>query len=102
VRLYISGGISGYEDKNRPLFTAATLHYRTLGHAVFNPLEKPDEDDNLSYREYMIEDITWLVRNADAIVMLPKWEYSRGATAEHALAIALKLSIYYWKENDDL
>jgi hypothetical protein len=98
--IYISGPVSGHEDKNAPAFDAATKYYRTLGHAVFNPLEKPEENDNLTYRQYMIDDIDWLMRHADAIVMLPKWEYSRGATAEHALAIALALPITYWSDHE--
>ena len=40
-------------------------------------------------------DLAWICREADAIAMLPGWEKSYGARAEHAVAVALDLQIIY-------
>ena len=64
-----------------------------MGHEVFNPGDGPD---GLTYRQHMACDLEWICQKAQAMVMLPGWRSSPGAKAEHALAVALKLDIYFW------
>lgn len=84
---YIAGPMSGLPDYNYPAFYAAAARLRALGYAVENPAENPPPDAAVAdpWQAFMRMGITQLVR-CDAIVMLPGWEKSRGATIEHALA----------------
>lgn len=50
------------------------------------------------FRKMLGEDLAWIAKHATNMVMLPGWEYSSGANAEHALAKALKLQIDYYNE----
>jgi len=80
---------------------------------VFNPAEKDNErhgvdiskgnvtgdesiaarDHGFNLREALALDLDFICREADAIALLPGWENSKGATAEHATAVALGLSV---------
>lgn len=119
-RMYVAGPMTGIPYFNFPKFDAARDHYIQLGYEVFNPadhdrslLGKPknwmptDEhhdgqwkrwtiDNAPSLREMLGADLNWIAHQADAIVMLPGWENSRGANAEWALAKALDLNIRYY------
>ena len=89
---------------------------RKQGHTVFSPAERDTERhggvdisaENLtgsideakekhgfSLRDALREDTDFICREADAIAMLPGWENSSGARAEHALSVALGLKIIY-------
>ena len=46
-------------------------------------------------REALADDCEYICRNATAIALLPGWENSKGARAEHALAVALGLECIY-------
>lgn len=48
-----------------------------------------------SLRDMLGADLNWIAKNASHIYMLKGWEKSRGAIAEHALAVALGLEIIY-------
>lgn len=93
MRIYVAGPMTGVPDMNYPLFNDVAAKLREQGHDVFNPAEElPD----LSYREAMAKDMEFISNHATAICMLPGWENSPGARAEHALACCLKLTIMYW------
>ena len=101
--------MSGIPDFNFPLFFKTERFYRKHYRAiVFNPARKDVERYGhkfksltgkpskwFSLREALAADTKWLCEKADTIVMLPKWENSKGARAEHALAVALGLKIIY-------
>ena len=113
---YLAGPMSGIANFNFPAFHAAAEHLRSLGHKVFNPAERDIErhggtdisKDNhagdpslaakvhgFSLREALADDTAYICKEANAIAMLPGWEKSNGARAEHALAVALGHSILY-------
>lgn len=100
MRIYISGPISGMHDDNRASFAAAEAWLRGLGHVPCNPIDS--ESASLTYRENMAKGIIYVAKWTDALYMLRGWERSPGACAEHALAVALKLPIYYQHGNDKL
>ena len=52
-------------------------------------------DDRKFMRRTMLRDITTLCDKCDAIYMLLGWERSDGARAEHSIALAVGLTIYY-------
>jgi len=112
-RIYVAGPMRGIVEFNFPAFHAATAKLRAEGWLVFNPAEKDNErhgvdiskgnvtgdesiaarDHGFNLREALALDLDFICREADAIALLPGWENSKGATAEHATAVALGLSV---------
>jgi Domain of unknown function (DUF4406) len=115
MKIYLAGPMTGIPYFNFPAFHAAAAHLRSAGHQVFNPAERDTErhgvdisQDNhvgcpalaetthgFSLREALADDTAFICKEADAIAMLPGWENSKGARAEHALAFALSHTIIY-------
>lgn len=98
TRIYISGPITGIEDKNRPAFEAETIRLRKLGYQVVNPLEVCEgEEDALTgadlWKHCMRKDIKAMM-DCDALALLPGWLFSRGARIEWDLAVNLGMKIY--------
>ena len=98
--------MSGYPEFNFPAFFEAAELLQSQGHTVFNPASKEQEKE-LDAEAFAVGDnvkaiaagfdfrkcFTWdldKVIEADAIYMLPGWEASPGARAEHATAVAMK------------
>jgi hypothetical protein len=115
MRIYLSGPMSFMPEFNFPAFHDAADFLKEQGHEVFNPAERdverygedfsknnPTGNPSLvperygfSLRDALAEDLDWICRNADAIALLPGWEQSKGARAEHATAYALNLQFIY-------
>src|SRR6266704_2672419 len=117
MRIYLAGPMRGYKDFNFPTFFAAAAKLRAEGHFVFNPAERDtnahgaeklksetgNEQEvakNLGYkdgltlaRECFLADTHFICSEADAIYLLPGWGSSKGAIAERALGIAIRLII---------
>lgn len=104
MRIYIAGGMRGYEKCNFSAFDEAAALGRALGHEIVSPAEM---DRALGFNEntmdetasclgglgnIVIRDIE-AIRGCDAIAMLPGWEMSVGARAEYAEAKWLNLLI---------
>ena len=100
-RIYIAGPMTGIEDLNRAEFEAARLRllrsekewsvYVTVPHFIAY-----DEcwDESTPLNEIASVLISNLV-NCDAVYMLRGWEQSKGAMAEHAVAVWIGLEIIY-------
>jgi hypothetical protein len=88
-------------DQGRAVFHKAAVDLRSKGWTVYNPSEKSEEtrsegQSELDYlRKVFALDCSWICRKAQCLAMLPDWELSLGATAEHALGLALGLRIIY-------
>ena len=91
MRIYISGPMTGKPDRNEPLFRSTEERLRELGHEVFNPCNLPK---TFSYRTAVDADLRWICAHAEALVVLPGWWDSLGATAEVATALAIKIPCY--------
>lgn len=91
--IYLSGPMSGHLAWNYPAFNAAAESLRALGHSVFNPAEAFDGDASQPRSAYMRLDVAALLE-VDAVVTLPGWESSKGATLEVAIARELDLPVY--------
>ena len=91
---YISGPMTGLPDFNRTAFEMVARQLRAKGHMVFLP-EDSWAHPNWTYRELLARDMDHVFDDVDALYMLKGWEYSPGARAEHAVAVALELPIAY-------
>lgn len=122
MKLYVAGPMRGIPHFNFPAFHAATARLRAAGHEVFNPAERDikamgvdisannftgNNDEaasnfGFSLREALADDLDYVCRHADGVVMLPGWVNSKGANAEVATAIALNLRLFHYTEADPL
>jgi len=112
-KIYLAGPMRGIPEFNFPAFYRAAAGLRACGFIVFNPAERDNAlhgtdiskgnatgDETLAasqhgfnLREALGADLAWICAEADGIAMLPGWKNSKGATAEHATAIALGLDV---------
>lgn len=109
-RIYLAGPMQGIPEFNFPRFNAVAKMLRNSGHEVFNPAEKDIERHHgveihrgnmsgdikeaiakygFSLRQALAEDFNYICLEANTIVLLPGWEVSKGAQAEHRAAVAL-------------
>lgn len=110
MKLYLAGPMTGVPYFNFPAFRLAAELLRRQGHTVFNPADNgadvsvhnPEGSVALAIREHgfdprdaLATGLSYICRHADGIAMLPGWENSKGARAEHATAVALGLIIMY-------
>jgi len=98
-QLYLAGPMAGLPDHNFPLFNRVASHLRNAGHTVFNPAANDDGGVRRERSFYMRLDIPALLKS-DALVLLPGWEQSRGASLEVWLAIDLGLPLYRCTDAD--
>ncbi|HHZ81245.1 MAG TPA: DUF4406 domain-containing protein [Flavobacteriales bacterium] len=92
--VYLSGPISGREDREAITHFASVENILDPHHIVFNPTLTPKKD---TWEEYMKEGISALI-DSDCVLMLDGWEKSRGASFERLVAFELRIPIYYEKE----
>lgn len=114
--LYIAGPMTGYPNFNFDAFMNAEREMEFYSfEEIFNPARKdiehygeglskenatgdPElaaEKHGFSLRDALGKDLGFITSKATHIYMLKGWEKSRGATAEHATAVALGLEIMY-------
>jgi len=80
-RIYISGPMTGLPGLNFGAFHCAAAQLRALGYEVVNPAEKQSETEELSWEEYLRQDLQQML-TCDTIALLPGWETSKGAHLE--------------------
>lgn len=113
MKLYLAGPMRSIPEFNFPAFYRAAVQLEREGHHVFNPAAKDCEQYGtdisrgnatgseaqaasqygFSLREALGADLAWICAHADGIALLPGWRSSKGATAEHATAVALGLEV---------
>lgn len=91
MRIYIAGPMTGRPQFNYPAFHQAAALLRAAGHVVINPAENPAPACG-SWRGYMRMSVAQ-VASVDCLVMLPGWQFSKGARIEYLLARLLGLGI---------
>jgi Domain of unknown function (DUF4406) len=127
MKLYLAGPMQGIPHFNFPLFNDMAKRLRAAGHEVFNPAERDIErhggvdiskgnltgslqqsqsEHKFSLRDALADDLTFICKEAEGIVLLPGWEHSNGAFAEWATARALSkatsmIFFYVLKHGDD-
>jgi Domain of unknown function (DUF4406) len=116
-KFYIAGPMGGIPFWNYPLFKKVTAEYRAKGYEIFSPaehdtklhgkeiapasgsIEEAAQEHGFSRRMVLGDDLAWIAKEADGIVMLPGWENSGGAMAEWMLAKTIPIEIHYWRED---
>jgi Domain of unknown function (DUF4406) len=112
MKVYLAGPMRGYENFNFPSFMKAAEFLRAHGDEVFNPAENDiekgyvtiDEGNVVScdvpnvMRKCILDDLTFIINEADAVALLPGWEASKGSNAEVATAIFLGLPLWQLSE----
>ena len=102
MKIYVSGPISGIENRNIDAFNAMGEKLRSLGHEVINPfeLDTPGFNPEGCWFKYLKRDLAQLLY-CDAVCLLPGWEESKGARLEVVVARNLELPLYRM-QNDKL
>jgi hypothetical protein len=86
--LYIAGPMSGYPESNYPAFFAAEEELRKVGYdRILNPVRRIVPASS-SWHAFMRSGLRMLL-DAEALVMLPGWDASRGANWERDTALRL-------------
>jgi nucleoside 2-deoxyribosyltransferase len=100
-RIYIAGPMENKPDYKQNFNAAEQILSEDF--EVINPVEIAESFvaqlakanfDDIPYRVFFQQDINELL-HCDAIFMLDGWEKSKGARAEHAVAVALGIEILY-------
>lgn len=91
MRVYISGPITGIMDY-RKKFAEAEQTVKEMGHIAISPAYLPE-----GLRDY-IPICFAMLDQADAILLLPGWEDSKGATMEYKHAALHNIKIYIYEE----
>lgn len=107
-RIYIAGPMQGKPLYNFPLFDEAEKRLTEFGYDVVSPADldrqagfDPAKGDVVTpefLEQARKRDLEALL-TCDGIAMLPGWEDSKGARAEHAVALWAGLSVYQWSED---
>jgi len=92
----LNGTLKEIEIKeNIKIFKTFTQILRNKNYTVLDPTEIKKQK---TWEDYMIITIP-MVCEANALLMLPKWELSRGANLELFIATSLNKKIYFNLEN---
>lgn len=97
-KLYISGPMTGIQNKNYSAFRSAAISLRKKGYKIVNPWELGQ--DNLSrWEDFIRRDLKAMLISCNGIATLKGWKKSRGANLEIHIAKALKWPVHstkYW------
>lgn len=92
---YLSGPITGLDERDvAAAFFDASVRWSARGYVTINPAERFGGRMDLPREAYMRFDLAELL-HADAIVLLPGWEGSRGARTEKLVAEEIGLEVLY-------
>lgn len=92
--VYIAGPMTGIEGFNKPAFDMVAKSLITHGVAVYSPAAVINPSDR---SDLLRQGLLMLAGWAKAILLLPGWEDSAGATLERNVAEELGLDVYILK-----
>jgi hypothetical protein len=86
-KAYLSGPMSGIPEYNAPAFAYFAEKYRARGWEIVSPPELDADANDFAYESCIKRDMRVLVdQGIDVVLMLPKWQKSKGANLEKLLA----------------
>jgi hypothetical protein len=109
LNVYVAGAMESVGgNMNEPLFDFVTKQLREKGCFVMNPAEltreligpisklmaMSKEERKKTRKGLLAKELSWIINNADKVVLLPGWEKSPGATAERATALAMGIPVH--------
>lgn len=100
MKIYLAGPMRGYDNLNFKAFDQAAKELREAGHEVFSPADNDREKGYVgksfeeTARDCILDDLTFIIREADALALLPGWENSLGVAVEISVANFLNLPTY--------
>jgi hypothetical protein len=95
--LYLAGPMTGYPDWNYPAFRAAAAYLRALDFQVINPADNFDGRTDLPWDTYLRMAVRQ-VTESDTVLLLPGWEYSKGAKLERHVALELGIDVMTFQD----
>lgn len=104
TKVYLAGPMRGLPEFNFSSFDKAAARLRALGYEVFSPAENDRANgfdptgmtgnEPVTVGPKLADDLDYVCRTADAIVVLDGWDTSPGVNAEIAAARALGKPVY--------
>lgn len=121
LRYYLAGPMTGYPQFNFPAFDAAAAALRAQGYDIVSPaeLDAPElreacmasQDGSLqsdgthagqTWGDYLSRDVKVVADDANAIILMPGWEKSKGARLEAWTAIQCQHDLFIYLGNGEL
>lgn len=112
TKVYLAGPMRGIAEFNFPLFLQVGSDLvKDWGYEVFNPAQHDIDrgfdfsgydgtedlsDTGFDLRQSLGDDLEFVAREADLVVVLDGWTRSKGARAEVATALALGIPVVSW------
>lgn len=96
--VYTAGKYSGNINENIAQARKVAIELWEAGLAVICPhlnTANFEVDCLCEYDDYMSGDLS-IIKNVDAVIMLPSWHESKGANLEHDFALRNKIPVYYY------
>lgn len=98
MKVYIAGPITGVENYKEPFDKAESL-LQEQGHTTMNPAILPPGFEHHEYMQICFS----MVDVCEGIVLLPGWEWSKGARMEHRKALEDKKKIgFHYPETKNI
>ena len=98
---YLAGPMSGVPETNYPLFKRVTAELRAQGLTVINPGENFEgKREGIARAAFLRTDWHNILYHANALIFLPGWEGSAGATSEFTLGRELGYPLFLWHEGN--
>lgn len=102
IKAYIAGPMTGIPDFNRGEFFNAAQVLEGHGHIILNPAVLPLGLEHGDYMKICLP----MIDAAEAVIMLPGWENSKGANMEYQYALIKRLPVFeaemaYSRSTDD-
>jgi hypothetical protein len=104
---YLSGPMTGIEKHNFPAFEEATRNLRAKGFKILSAHEIDHGEEvigqgSLPWEQYLKNDLTVMIEQAQGIVLLPGWLRSRGAWLELVIARGLGYPVLFYDQSNNM
>lgn len=117
---YLAGPMTGYPQFNIPLFECVTAELRAAGYTIVSPVELDStivrevalasadgalENNQIAgetWGEILARDVRLVADKVDGVIVLPRWNYSRGARLEVFVALLCSKPIYSCEDGLEL